>query len=125
MTSPEVRGHTPGSWTVTHNSWEVSTVYGPGGETVAVCPINSVVTEDTQFEHEAVKEANALTIAVLPDIMAALEAADEAWEGLKQTQLAASAVGLEIAQGLREGYGLNLTLALRAALAAISRTGAA
>jgi hypothetical protein len=44
-----------------------------------------------------------------------LEAADAAWEGLKQTQLAASAVGLEIAQGLREGYGLNLTIALRAA----------
>lgn len=51
--------HTPGPWSVIDNSWEVSTVYGPDGETVAECPINSIVTEDTQFEHEAVKEANA------------------------------------------------------------------
>jgi hypothetical protein len=46
----------------------------------------------------------------------ALGAADDAWEGFKQTQLAASAVGVEIAQEAREGYGLHLTLALRQAL---------
>lgn len=64
---------TPGPWTVIDNSWEVSTVYGPDGEAVAECPINSIVTEETQFEHEAVKEANARLISAAPDMLAALE----------------------------------------------------
>lgn len=73
-------GHTPGPWSVIDNSWEVSTVYGPDGETVAECPINSIVTEETQFEHEAVKEANALAIGKLPDLLGLLREFVDAME---------------------------------------------
>ena len=66
---------------------------------------------DSKLDSEA-REIDLLRARV-DELEQALEAADEAWEGLKQTQLAASAVGVEIAQGLREGYGLNLTIALR------------
>lgn len=74
--------HTPGPWTVTDNSWEVSTVYGPDGETIAQCPINSIVTEDNQHELEPIKEANALLIVAAPVMLATLEKyADQLCEG--------------------------------------------
>lgn len=50
-------------------------------------------------------------------LVEAIEQIDEAYCGLMQTQLAASSVGLELAKSLHdEGYGLNLRLAIRAAL---------
>lgn len=65
--------HTPGPWSVTNNNWETSTVYGRDGETIAACQINSIVTEDTQYEFEAIKEANARLIAAAPELLEALE----------------------------------------------------
>lgn len=64
--------HTKGPWSKTDNSWDVSTVYGADGEVVAECPIYGDTTEDTQAEHEAIKEANALLIAAAPDLLKAL-----------------------------------------------------
>lgn len=73
---------TPGPWTVTDNSWEVSTVYGPDGETIAECPINSIVTEDNQHELEPIKEANARLIVKAPDMLGTLDRyADTLCEG--------------------------------------------
>jgi hypothetical protein len=63
--------HTPGAWTVTDNSWEISTVYGPAGQVIAECPIDSTVLEETQDEFEAVKEANARLIAAAPELLKA------------------------------------------------------
>lgn len=66
--------HTPEGWTVTHNSWEMSTVYGPYGEIVAECPIDACVTEENQHEFEPIKEGNARLIAgVLPMAAAVME----------------------------------------------------
>jgi hypothetical protein len=73
--------HTPGPWSVTDNSWETSTVYGPDGETIAECQINSIATEDTQYEFEAIKEANARLIAAAPELLEALEAMASAFVG--------------------------------------------
>lgn len=92
--------HTPGPWSVIHNSWEVSTVYGPDGETIAECPINSIVTEDTQFEHEAVKEANARLIETAPDLLEELEQQADGCSTIisllsgQQSAVAASLVGM-------------------------------
>jgi len=47
---------------VTHNSWEVSTVYVDGLPLCKV-PINQAVTENSQAEYEARKEADAEFIA--------------------------------------------------------------
>lgn len=56
--------HTKGAYTVIHNSWECSTVYGPNGNVVAVCPIDANVTEESQVWFEAIKEASAVRIAL-------------------------------------------------------------
>ena len=37
----------------------------------------------------------------------------DAWDGLNQTQLSASAIGLEARKSVDEGYGLHLKLAVR------------
>ena len=66
-------GHTPGPWVVVENSWEVSTIYAPFDGTVAVCPINDLVTEESQDEFQAVMDANARLIASAPDLLEALE----------------------------------------------------
>ena len=63
--------HTPGPWIADDNSWEVSTVYGPGGE-IAKCCIDQNVTEETQDQLELVKQANARLIAAAPVMLAAL-----------------------------------------------------
>lgn len=63
---------TKGPWSVVDNSWEVSTVYGPDGETVAECPINSTVLEDTQHIWEPIKEANTRLIAAAPELLASV-----------------------------------------------------
>ncbi len=55
----------------------------------------------------------------------ALERIDELWQGVLQTQLAASEVGIEIAQSMREGYAAMLTAELRAALAQAAETASA
>ena len=59
-------------WTVKHNCWHTSTVYGPDGEMIAECPIASGVTEETQGECEAEKEANARLIVAAPAMLEAL-----------------------------------------------------
>ena len=60
--------HTPGPWTVIDNNWEVSTVYGAGGE-VAMCRIDPEVTEETQDRLERIKESNARLIASAPALL--------------------------------------------------------
>lgn len=59
-------------WTVTHNSWEVSTVYDAKGDVVAEIPIDGNVDEDTQDALEAIKDARAHLIAAAPDLLEAL-----------------------------------------------------
>ncbi|MGN6290361.1 MAG: hypothetical protein ACTHNA_13995 [Sphingopyxis terrae] len=68
----EQEGHTPGPWSVIDNSWKVSTVYGPSGETVAECLLSNAATDATLVAHAALKEANARLIAAAPDLLEAL-----------------------------------------------------
>lgn len=64
--------YTLGPWTVTHNSWDTSTVYSVEGE-VARVHIDSEADEDTQDKWEQIKEGNATLIAAAPDMLAALQ----------------------------------------------------
>ena len=51
-----------------------------------------------------------------------LEMADDAYWGMIQTELAASAVGVDLARQITsEGYGLNLKLAMKAVRSALTR----
>ena len=59
-------------WTVTHNSWETSTVYDAKGEIVCECPISNDVTEETQEHYEAINEAKAEAIVALPELIKAV-----------------------------------------------------
>lgn len=70
--------YTLGPWTVTHNSWDTSTVYSVEGE-VAHVYIDSEADEDTQDKLEQIKEGNATLIAAAPDMLAALEAVESWW----------------------------------------------
>lgn len=54
---------TRGRLSLTHNSWEVSSVYAPNGDLIAECHIDPSVTEETQDALEPVKEANARLLA--------------------------------------------------------------
>lgn len=65
--------HTPGPWVLVENSWDVSTVYAPGGETIAQCPISGLADEETQDYYEAIMQANARLIATAPDLLAACQ----------------------------------------------------
>ena len=85
--------HTPGPWSVTDNSWEMSSVYGPGDELVAECPISSEVDEDTQDDFETVKEANARLIGAAPDL---LDAAAKALNFIANTE---SELGISLSSG--------------------------
>src|SRR5687768_15064674 len=51
--------HTPGPWTVIHNSWDASTVYDAAGNEITRCFIRQDVTEENQAVLEAAKDANA------------------------------------------------------------------
>jgi len=66
--------YTPGPWVLVENSWDVSTVYAPSGETIAQCPISGLADEETQAEFEAIMQANALAISLLPELVEALRA---------------------------------------------------
>lgn len=55
---------TPGPWTCTHNSWDVSSVYDKEGGPVAAVAINPDVDEDTQDKFEGQKDAIAIFIAL-------------------------------------------------------------
>ncbi len=64
--------YTPGPWVLVENSWDISTVYAPSGETIAQCPISGLADEETQAEFEAIMQANALAISLLPELVEAL-----------------------------------------------------
>jgi hypothetical protein len=66
-----VSAHTPGPWSVCHNSWETSSVYTKGF-CIAECPIAQEAEEDNQAHWEAIKEANARLIAAAPELLEAL-----------------------------------------------------
>ena len=57
------REATPGPWTVTDNSWEVSTIYGSDRKAIAECHIDPEVTEYNQATLEKITTANAAFIA--------------------------------------------------------------
>jgi hypothetical protein len=59
-----LRGGTQGPLSLVHNNWDRSTIYS-GDEHFALVEINGDVTEDTQTEYEAVKDANARKIALV------------------------------------------------------------
>jgi len=65
---------TPGPFTLTHNSWEVSTIYDSNSDTVAEVRINPWVDEETQDKYERIKECNARAIAEVPAMVQALRA---------------------------------------------------
>lgn len=70
MTSPDSIKHTADwPWTVTDNSWEVSSVYDVNGDLVAQVRISDEVDEDTQDQFEAIKEAKARLIAAAPELL--------------------------------------------------------
>lgn len=48
---------TPTPWRFCHSSWEYSFIYDGKDEVVAQCHISPDVTEDTQAQHEAAKDA--------------------------------------------------------------------
>lgn len=75
---------TPGPWSVVDNSWEVSSVYGPDGDLVAECQINSDVDEDTQEKYEAIKEANARLVGAAWEMLEASKSVLAAWQRLAE-----------------------------------------
>lgn len=65
---------TKGPWTVTHNSWDRSTVYDADGDGLCEVQISWEADEDTQNYYEAIKDANACLIATAPELLTACEA---------------------------------------------------
>lgn len=74
---------TPRPWTLTHNSWETTSLYGADGDSLGHIRINSDVTEDTQDRWETEKEANAELIVTAVNNFNKMKEACEALEGLR------------------------------------------
>lgn len=56
-------GATQGEWKTVDHSWSDTGIYPENGGRLAVCEIDSSVTEDTQEHYEAINDANAAYIA--------------------------------------------------------------
>lgn len=65
--------HTPGRLNFHNNNWQVSTVYSADGKMVAQCLIDEKATEETQFDFEQIKEANARRIVACWNACAGLD----------------------------------------------------
>ena len=76
---------TKGPWSVTHNSWDRSTVYDADGCELCEVPISWEADEETQDHFEAIKETNARLISCAPELVEALEDMLAGWRYIRQT----------------------------------------
>lgn len=72
-------GAAQGEWKTVDHSWEYTGIYPETGGRLAVCEIDSSVTEDTQEHYEAINDANAAYIAAAcpANILPILESYEE------------------------------------------------
>jgi hypothetical protein len=113
-----IAGHASGPWIVVDNSWEISTVYDADDKTVATCPIDDDVCEESQAQYEPIKEANARLIASAPDLLDALKP----FAAVAQHDIGDDEADSDLFRPIRHNHAPLLTVGhLRAALAAIAK----